>query len=92
MWQLVIQKYNTDAKHQVIFSGKCKWENLHLLYTIILHRIGENVGGHRLMLKLLVVKHCFVSQSMMKMIKYRNERRIQSHTNINPKFAITKFK
>lgn len=43
-------------------------------------------------LKLRVVKHCFVSQSMMKMIKYRNETRIQSYTNINPKFAITKFK
>lgn len=43
-------------------------------------------------LKLLVVKHYFVSQSMMKMIKYRNETRIQSYTNINPKFAITKFK
>lgn len=70
LWQFVIQKYKTDAKHKVIVPGKCEWENLHLLCVIILHRrIGENVGGHRLMLrhlKLPVVKHCVVYfQSIM---------------------------
>lgn len=31
-------------------------------------------------------------QSMMKMNKYKNETKTQRHTNINPKFAINRFK